>query len=100
MAYRGVRHTLVGFGRADTHRKSDRRDKGAEEAPPHGLDTEDATHFLEKRGGVRSESIFACRCRTSMENRTPPIGEPNATATPAALDAVNISLILTERAAC
>lgn len=28
-----------------------------------------------------------------MENRTPPIGEPNATATPAALAAVSISLI-------
>jgi hypothetical protein len=29
-----------------------------------------------------------------MENKTPPIGEPKATATPAALAAVNISLIL------
>ena len=31
---------------------------------------------------------------TSIENMTPPIGEPNATATPAALAAVKISLIL------
>ena len=31
---------------------------------------------------------------TSMENNTPPIGEPKATATPAALAAVTISLIL------
>jgi hypothetical protein len=33
---------------------------------------------------------------TSIENKTPPIGEPNATATPAALAAVTISLILPE----
>ena len=31
-----------------------------------------------------------------MENITPPIGEPNATATPAALDAVRISRIFTD----
>lgn len=31
---------------------------------------------------------------SSIENMTPPIGEPNATATPAALAAVKISLIL------
>jgi hypothetical protein len=31
---------------------------------------------------------------TSIENRTPPIGDPKATATPAALAAVMISLIL------
>lgn len=31
---------------------------------------------------------------TSIENMTPPIGEPKATATPAALAAVTISLIL------
>jgi len=31
---------------------------------------------------------------TSIANKTPPMGEPNATATPAALDAVTISLIL------
>ena len=31
---------------------------------------------------------------TSKENRTPPIGEPNATATPAAQAADNISRIL------
>jgi hypothetical protein len=31
---------------------------------------------------------------TSIENKTPPIGEPKATATPAALAAVRISLIL------
>ena len=30
---------------------------------------------------------------SSIENMTPPIGEPNATATPAALDAVSISRI-------
>ena len=29
-----------------------------------------------------------------MENKTPPMGEPNATPTPAALAAVTISLIL------
>lgn len=33
---------------------------------------------------------------TSIENRTPPIGEPKATATPAALAAVRISRILPE----
>ncbi len=32
---------------------------------------------------------------TSIENSTPPIGDPKATATPAALEAVTISLILT-----
>ena len=32
-----------------------------------------------------------------MENKTPPIGDPNATATPAALAAVTISRILTEK---
>jgi len=32
--------------------------------------------------------------RTSIENKTPPIGEPKATATPAALAAVIISRIL------
>ena len=32
---------------------------------------------------------------TSMEKSTPPIGDPKATATPAALDAVTISRILT-----
>jgi hypothetical protein len=31
---------------------------------------------------------------SSMEKSTPPIGAPKATATPAALDAVRISLIL------
>jgi hypothetical protein len=31
---------------------------------------------------------------TSIENMTPPIGEPNATATPAALAAVKISRLL------
>ena len=35
--------------------------------------------------------------RTSIENKTPPIGDPNATATPAALAAVTISRILTEK---
>lgn len=35
---------------------------------------------------------------TSMENKTPPIGEPNATATPAALEAVTISRIFPRQA--
>lgn len=34
-----------------------------------------------------------------MENKTPPMGEPKATATPAALEAVTISLILTFQSA-
>ncbi len=34
---------------------------------------------------------------TSIENSTPPIGEPKATATPAALAAVKISRILPSR---
>lgn len=98
MACSGVRHKLMRFERTGPHRQSDRRDKGAEEASPHSLDTEDATHFL-RRCGVRPGCISACESRTSIENKTPPIGEPKATATPAALDAVNISLILTRRAA-
>ena len=34
---------------------------------------------------------------TSIEKSTPPIGDPNATATPAALEAVNISRIFTDK---
>jgi len=34
--------------------------------------------------------------QTSIAKRTPPMGEPNATATPAALAAVRISLILAD----
>jgi hypothetical protein len=34
------------------------------------------------------------RSRASIENNTPPMGEPKATATPAALAAVTISLVL------
>lgn len=34
---------------------------------------------------------------TSIENNTPPMGEPKATATPAALAAVTISFIFTAR---
>lgn len=35
--------------------------------------------------------------RTSIENKTPPMGDPNATATPAALAAVTISRILPDK---
>lgn len=50
--------------------------------------------------GERSVRIYSkCRQRrevTSIENNTPPIGEPKATATPAADAAVVTSLILPE----
>jgi hypothetical protein len=38
--------------------------------------------------------VILIETSTSIENSTPPIGEPKATATPAALAAVTISLIL------
>ena len=41
--------------------------------------------------GRRKEAL------TSIENNTPPIGEPKATATPAALAAVTISRIFPEK---
>lgn len=46
--------------------------------------------YTEHRYSVESRDA---RGLTSTENKTPPIGEPNATATPAALAAVRISLI-------
>ena len=74
-----------------THRKRYRGHKGAEETPPERLDAKVVAHFLrvcdEIWGYGEKERL------TSMENNTPPIGEPNATATPAALAAVTISRI-------
>jgi hypothetical protein len=59
---------------------------------------------LLQRVFILNELLISCKLlyddmrnedhNTSIENMTPPIGEPKATATPAALAAVTISLIL------
>ena len=59
---------------------------------------------LLQRVFILNELLISCKLlhdnirnedqRTSIENMTPPIGEPKATATPAALAAVTISRIL------
>jgi hypothetical protein len=59
---------------------------------------------LLQRVFILNELLISCKLlcndmrnedqHTSIENMTPPIGEPKATATPAALAAVTISLIL------
>jgi len=71
--------------------------KSTEKATPHRLDTECMAHFLNMGyrmyWSIRSVTKMPER-RTSIENKTPPIGEPKATATPAALAAVIISRIL------
>jgi hypothetical protein len=80
--------------RRRTHRKRYRSHEGTEETPPERLDAKVAAHFLctfyEIWRGRQKEIL------TSIENNTPPIGEPNATATPAALAAVTISRIFPE----
>lgn len=77
------------------HRKRYRSHEGTKETPPERLDVKVVAHFLcashEIQRGRQKETL------TSIENRTPPIGEPNATATPAALAAVTISRIFPER---
>jgi hypothetical protein len=72
------------------------RHERAEKAPPHRFDTEIVAHFLCADIKFCRNSEERIARRTSMEKRTPPIGEPNATATPAALAAVTISRILPE----
>jgi hypothetical protein len=70
--------------------------ESTEEASPHCLDAESVAHFLEGSNFINQEKPTderTAKC-TSMEKRTPPMGEPNATATPAALAAVTISRIL------
>lgn len=80
----------------NAHRQCERRHKCAEEAPPHRLDVKSMVHFLYISYADEGLTIrFDFRMgRTSIENSTPPIGEPKATATPAALAAVIISRIL------
>ena len=78
----------------DTYGQRERRHKRTEETSPHRLDTEGVAHFLHAR-------VSGCRRRvsrqpTSIENSTPPMGAPNATATPAAEAAVIMSRILPE----
>jgi len=51
-------------------------------------------HFLEQPSEFMSTKEGKGGVLTSIENRTPPMGEPKATATPAALAAVTISRIL------
>ena len=79
------------------HRKNNIRDEGAEEASPHRLDRPVDRHFLvrAKSDWVRLHIVYERGALlTSSENKTPPIGLPNATATPVADAAVTISLIL------
>jgi hypothetical protein len=77
----------------NTHRKCHCSDQRAKEASPHSLDTKRVTHFL-KHSSQSTREQWQCLTHTSMENITPPIGEPKATATPAADAAVKISRIL------
>ena len=51
-------------------------------------------HFLEQPSQSKSMKQRKGVILTSIENKTPPMGEPKATATPAALAAVTISRIL------
>jgi hypothetical protein len=51
-------------------------------------------HFLEQPSKFMSMKERKGVILTSIENKTPPMGEPKATATPAALAAVTISRIL------
>jgi hypothetical protein len=51
-------------------------------------------HFLEQPSEFMSTKERKGVILTSIENKTPPMGEPKATATPAALAAVTISRIL------
>jgi len=77
-----------------TYRKRHRSHEGAEETPPERLDAKVVAHFLcvlAKTSRDRQKEAL-----TSIENSTPPIGDPNATATPAALAAVTISRIFPE----
>ena len=66
-------------------------DKSTDKALPHHPGGERLIHFLHINAINQVISIKP----TSIENKTPPIGEPKATATPAALEAVTISLIFT-----
>lgn len=79
-----------------TDGKREGSDQRTDKTPPHSLDTEYVAHFL---WGTFGKNIPRCGQRrevTSIENNTPPIGEPKATATPAADAAVMTSLILPE----
>lgn len=75
----------------ETYRQHAGRHQGAEVTAPESLEREVIGHFLE------FISIYSFRPsrfkHTSSENSTPPIGLPKATATPAAADAVRISLV-------
>lgn len=81
----------------ETDREGKGRDEGADETAPHRLVGKVVTHLLlkERDGLVRSaKRLKELGLLTSIANRTPPMGDPKATATPAALEAVRISLIL------
>lgn len=79
-----------------TYGKRHSSHQGAEEAPPERLDAKVIAHFLgtfcDNPRGLQKKTL------TSIENKTPPIGDPNATATPAALAAVTISRIFPAKA--
>lgn len=82
-----------------TYRKGKGRHQSANKASPHGLVGEVVAHFLFRSLSAPRDLESATQggdCFTSIANITPPMGDPNATATPAALEAVKISRILAE----
>jgi hypothetical protein len=80
------------FSPLKTYSEGEGGDEGADEALPHCAIRKHLVHL--PWGRQRCHHITELSL-TSIENSTPPMGEPKATATPAALDAVTISLIFT-----
>ena len=67
--------------------------QSTEVTAPHCFEREVRRHFLRilASNSARAQDMEKI---TSSENKTPPIGLPNATATPAAAHALRISLVL------
>ena len=80
------------YGFGSTHRQYTSRNQSAKVTPPKGFEREIRCHFLRcSVFGLTSKDDF--QIHTSSENKTPPIGLPKATATPAAAVAVKISRV-------
>jgi hypothetical protein len=62
---------------------------------PHCPSGESLIHFLPDQLQTKANVDML----TSIANKTPPMGDPKATATPAALEAVTISRILADSSA-
>lgn len=73
-----------------TYRQNRRRYQSTEVAPPHRFERKVRRHFLTRQFG---EEERGTGIQTSNENKTPPMGLPNATATPAAAQALRISRV-------